>query len=56
MFNVKLISYTKPAEEIDLSDELLQLVSFCARVSNPDNQYNEQTSEKLHKNLRKKKK
>jgi len=51
MFNVKLISYTKPAEEIDLSDELLQLVSFCARVSNPDNQYNEQTSEKLVKYL-----
>ena len=51
MFNVKLISYTKPAEDIDLSDELLQLVSFCARVSNPDNQYNEQTSEKLVKYL-----
>jgi thymidylate synthase (FAD) len=50
-FNVKLISYTKPAEEIDLSDELLQLVSFCARVSNPDNQYNEKTSEKLVKYL-----
>lgn len=51
MFNVKLISYTKPAEEIELSDELLQLVSFCARVSNPDNQYNEKTSEKLVKYL-----
>ena len=51
MFNVKLISYTKPAEEIDLSDELLQLVSFCARVSNPNNQYNEKTSEKLVKYL-----
>lgn len=47
MFNVKLISYTKPAEDLDLSDDLLQLVSFCARVSNPDNQYNEKTSEKL---------
>tara|TARA_E500000178_G_C16923997_1_gene708565 strand:+ start:144 stop:794 length:651 start_codon:yes stop_codon:yes gene_type:complete len=44
---VKLISYTKPAEDLDLSDDLLQLVSFCARVSNPDNQYNEKTSEKL---------
>ena len=47
MFKVKLISYTKPAEDLDLSDDLLQLVAFCARVSNPDNQYNEKTSEKL---------
>jgi len=47
MNKVKLISYTKPAEETSLSDDLLQLVSFCARVSNPGNQYNEKTAEKL---------
>ena len=51
MNEVKLISYTKPAEETTLSDDLLQLVSFCARVSNPGNQYNEKTAEKLVKYL-----
>tara|TARA_Y100000385_G_scaffold153187_1_gene158949 strand:- start:2351 stop:3010 length:660 start_codon:yes stop_codon:yes gene_type:complete len=47
MYNVKLISYTKPVGELSLTDDLLQLVSFCARVSNPGNQYNEETAEKL---------
>ena len=51
MNKVKLISYTKPAEDSSLSDDLLQLVSFCARVSNPGNQYNEKTAEKLVKYL-----
>jgi thymidylate synthase (FAD) len=51
MNKVKLISYTKPAEDASLSDDLLQLVSFCARVSNPGNQYNEKTAEKLVKYL-----
>ena len=48
---MKLISYTKPAEDSSLTDDLLQLVSFCARVSNPGNQYNEKTAEKLVKYL-----
>ena len=51
MFNVKLISYSRPAEESELSDDLLQLVAFCARVSNPSNQNNEKTAEKLVKYL-----
>jgi thymidylate synthase (FAD) len=51
MNKVKLISYTKPAEDSSLTDDLLQLVSFCARVSNPGNQYNEKTAEKLVKYL-----
>lgn len=51
MNKVKLISYTKPAEDVSLEDNLLQLVSFCARVSNPGNQYNEETAEKLVKYL-----
>ena len=51
MNEVKIISYTKQAEETSLSDDHLQLVSFCARVSNPGNQYNEQTAEKLVKYL-----
>jgi len=42
--SVKLISYSKPAEE----DQSLQdLVAYCARVSNPANQNNTQTNEKL---------
>ena len=51
MFNVKLISYSRPGEEEELSDDLLQLVAFCARVSNPSNQQNEETAEKLVKYL-----
>ena len=43
--NVKLISYTK--SEIDGIDNLQELVAYCARVSNPDNQLNNETSEKL---------
>ena len=45
---VKLISYSKPTEEV--SDEGIsdaqELVAFCARVSNPSNQLNTETSEK----------
>lgn len=41
--NVKLISYTQGADGKDL----LQQVAFAARVSNPSNQNNEETSEKL---------
>ena len=46
---VKLISYSKPSRE--MYDEGLmdaqELVAFCARVSNPTNQFNTDTSEKL---------
>jgi thymidylate synthase (FAD) len=46
---VKLISYSKPSRE--MYDEGLldvqELVAFCARVSNPSNQFNTETSEKL---------
>src|SRR6056297_1542339 len=49
--NVKLISYTQPSEEFALewknNPDLLDLVSYCARVSNPSNQMNEETAEKL---------
>jgi len=47
--NVKIVSYSKP--ERWLADEGLydaqDLVAFCARVSNPTNQFNTETSEKL---------
>jgi thymidylate synthase (FAD) len=51
MMNVKLISYSQPAVDFDLPNEIIQLVAFCARVSNPSNQQNEETSEKLIKYL-----
>ena len=43
--NVELVSYTK--SEINGIDNLQELVAYCARVSNPDNQLNNETSEKL---------
>lgn len=47
--NVKMISYSKPSRE--MYDEGLmdvqELIGFCARVSNPSNQFNTDTSEKL---------
>jgi thymidylate synthase (FAD) len=42
----RLIGYTKPVEEIDLHDAQ-DLVAYCARVSNPTNQVNSETAEKL---------
>ncbi len=49
---VKLISYSKvPDDEAMVNQDLLDLVAFCARVSNPDNQMNTETSDKLVKYL-----
>ena len=49
---VKLISYTKPVETADYNVENVQdLVAYCARVSNPSNQNNKETNEKLIKYL-----
>jgi thymidylate synthase (FAD) len=46
---VKLVSYSQPTEEFaELGIEDAQdLIAFCARVSNPSNQYNTDTSDKL---------
>ena len=50
---VKLVSYSKPSREfydeglMDVQD----LIAYCARVSNPSNQFNIETSEKLIKYL-----
>ena len=46
---VKLISYSKPSDELIQSDilSIKDLISFCSRVSNPSNQYNTETSDKL---------
>ncbi len=45
MSEVKLISITKPV--IDGVNTAEELISFCARVSNPGNQMNNETSSKL---------
>jgi len=42
---VELISYSQP--EVYFVENMTELVAFCARVSNPSNQSNKDTSEKL---------
>jgi len=51
--NVRLISYSQPVEDLTQEDmtDVQDLVAFCARVSNPSNQMNKETSEKLIKYL-----
>ena len=46
---VELLSYTQPAERF--ADNMTELIAWCARVSNPSNQANHETSEKLIKYL-----
>lgn len=47
--NIKLVSYSQPTTEfIQQGIENVQdLIAFCARVSNPSNQLNTETSDKL---------
>lgn len=42
---VELLSYTQPAQHF--AENLTELIAFCARVSNPSNQANHETSDKL---------
>jgi thymidylate synthase (FAD) len=49
---VKLISYSKP-HDTDSTQNIQDLVAYCARVSNPANQNNVETNEKLIKYLTK---
>jgi thymidylate synthase (FAD) len=47
--DVKLVSYSRPTEEFaehGITDAQ-ELIAYCARVSNPANQFNTETSEKL---------
>ena len=44
---VRLIGYTQPPEDIVGLDDLQDIVAYCARVSNPSNQINSETSGKL---------
>ena len=52
--NVRLISFSQPSRRFRLeegldedTDNLQELVAYCARVSNPKNQNNKETSDKL---------
>ena len=51
--NVRLLSYSQPTQEFtDLGiTDAQELIAYCARVSNPSNQFNTDTSEKLIKYL-----
>ena len=49
---VKLVSFTVPCtEDLPIDSDVLDLIAFCARVSNPGNQQNTDTSDKLIKYL-----
>ena len=47
--NVQLLSYSQPTQEFANMgiDDAQELIAYCARVSNPSNQLNTETSEKL---------
>ena len=46
---VKLVSYSQATDEFANNgiDDAQELIAYCARVSNPANQFNTETSEKL---------
>lgn len=46
---VRLLSYSQPTKEFADQgiDDAQELIAYCARVSNPSNQFNTETSEKL---------
>jgi len=51
--NVRLLSFSQPTQEFASMgiDDAQELIAYCARVSNPSNQLNTETSEKLIKYL-----
>jgi thymidylate synthase (FAD) len=51
--NVKLVSYSQPTEEFANQgiNDAQELIAYCARVSNPSNQFNTESSDKLIKYL-----
>ena len=44
---VRLIGYTQPQEEVEELSDVQDLIAYAARVSNPTNQNNSETSTKL---------
>ena len=51
--NVRLLSYSQPTKDFESMGiaDAQELIAYCARVSNPSNQLNTDTSEKLIKYL-----
>jgi thymidylate synthase (FAD) len=51
--DVKLLSFSQPTEDFANQgiDNAQELIAYCARVSNPSNQFNTETSDKLIKYL-----
>ena len=49
--NIRLVGYTQTTQEFIGIDNLLDLIAYCARVSNPSGQMNSATAEKLVKYL-----
>jgi thymidylate synthase (FAD) len=47
LMNVRLVSHTIACDDFDFIATPTELVAFCARVSNPSNQNNTETTEKL---------
>ena len=47
--NVKLVSYSQPSKEFltEGLENVQDLIAYCARVSNPSNQFNTETYERL---------
>jgi thymidylate synthase (FAD) len=50
---VRIVSYSQPSNDFEDQglENIQDLIAFCARVSNPSNQMNQETSEKLIKYL-----
>ena len=48
---VRLVSYSQPADDFTILEGVQDLIAYCARVSNPSNQLNTETNEKLIKYL-----
>ncbi len=49
----RLISYSQTGENLHVGNDVQELIAYCARVSNPSNQDNSETSEKLLRYLAK---
>ena len=45
--NVRIISYSQTPEDLYVGKDIQELIAYCARVSNPSNQNNEETSARL---------
>ena len=50
---VRLVSHSQPSGEIEGIEDVKDLVAYCARVSNPSNQLNTETTDRLLSYLKK---